>query len=131
MKSISSFRAGAVTLAIFAVLTLASCQKKTDESVGGNTSGSASAPSGTTSTNTSPGSSGSTTSTTASSGAKEGVAPQGTACPAGNPIKGVTSKKLGGKIYLTNKSPQYSTIKPEKCFPNEAAAKQAGYGAPK
>ena len=131
MKSISSFRTGAAALAIVSVLALASCQKKTDESVSGDTSGSANAPSATTSTNTSPGSSGSTTSTTASSGAKEGVAPQGTACPAGNPIKGVTSKKLGGKIYFTSKSPEYNKLKAEKCFPNEAAAKQAGYAAPK
>jgi hypothetical protein len=131
MKSIISFRAGVAALAIVSVLTLASCQKKTDESVGGDTSGSANAPSSNTSTNTSPGSSSSTTSTTASSGAKEGVAPQGTACPAGNPIKGLTSKKLGGKIYVTTKSPDYNKLKAEKCFTNEAAAKQAGYAAPK
>ncbi len=131
MKSIISFRVGTAALAIFAALTLASCQKKADESVSGDTSGSTNAPSSTTSTNTSPASSGSTTSTTASSGAKGGVAPQGTACPSGNSVKGVTSKKLGGKIYLTSKSPEYGKLKPEKCFPDEAAAKQAGYAAPK
>jgi hypothetical protein len=60
----------------------------------------------------------------------EGVAPKGTDCPSGNQIKAVDSKRLG-KIILTTKSPDYKTIKPEKCFPDTASAEKAGYKIPK
>jgi len=126
MNSINFSRFGMAVLAICAVLTLSSCNKKTDESASTDSSNSPSAPSSVPSTATSS----SPAASTASSG-KLGVAPQGKACPSGNPIKGVTSKKLGGKIYLTTKVPNYSTLKPEKCFPDEDAAKKAGYQAPK
>ncbi len=126
MKSINFSRFGVAAVAVCAVITLSSCNKKTDESASSDSSSSSTAPTSapSTSTSTSPASS------TASSGTL-GVAPKGTACPSGNPIKGVTSKKLGGKIYLTTKSPSYSTLKPEKCFPDADTAKNAGYQAPK
>ncbi|MEB3178902.1 MAG: hypothetical protein VKL59_07735 [Nostocaceae cyanobacterium] len=60
----------------------------------------------------------------------QGVAPQGTSCPSDNPIKGVTSKRLG-KIALTSKSPEYNKVTPDKCFPDTAAAQSAGYAVPK
>lgn len=127
MNSIIFSRFGMAVLAICAVLTLSSCNKKTDESASTDSS---SSPSASNSSAPSTATSSSPASSTTSSG-KLGVAPQGTACPSGNPIKAVTSKKLGGKIYLTTKAPNYSKLKPEKCFPDEDTAKNAGYQAPK
>jgi len=68
--------------------------------------------------------------TTPVAGTTQGVAPQGTSCPGDNPIKGVTSKRLG-KIALTSKSPEYNKVTPDKCFPDTAAAQAAGYTVPK
>ncbi len=69
-------------------------------------------------------------SSTSEASGTQGVAPQGTTCPSGNPIKAFNSKRLG-KIALTAKAPQYSKIKPDKCFPDPAKAYSAGYKAPK
>ena len=128
MNFINFSRFGVAALATCAVITLSSCNKKTDESASSDTSSSPIASDSTPSTTTS---SSPASSTTSASSGKLGVAPQGTACPTGNPIKGITSKKLGGKIYLTSKFPDYSNLKPEKCFPDEDTAKTAGYQAPK
>jgi hypothetical protein len=115
-----SSRFGVVALALFAVLTLSSCNKKSDESADNNSS-----PASPTTAESSPSPASSPTS---ASTQKLGIAPKGTDCPTDSPVKAVTSKKLG-KIYLTTKSPQYKTIKPEKCFADVDSAKQAGYGA--
>jgi hypothetical protein len=131
MNSLKFSRFGVAALALCAVLTLSSCHNKTDQSAGGDSSSSPSAPDSAPSTGTSSGAASPDSSTTSSSSGNLGVAPQGTACPSGSSIKGITSKKLGGKIYLTTKSPEYSKIKPEKCFADVDAAKKAGYGAPK
>jgi hypothetical protein len=117
-----SSRFGVAALALGAVLILSSCNKKSDQSVSSDSS--------TPSTTTSESSSTPASSPASSSTQKLGTSPQGTNCPSGNPVKAVTSKKLG-KIYLTTQSPQYKTIKPDKCFPDVNAAKQAGYGASK
>ena len=66
------------------------------------------------------------TSTTSEQG--DGV--QKKSCADGNPIKGINSKRLG-KIALTPQSPVYDKIAPLRCFPNTAAARQAGYTVPK
>ncbi|HEY9638639.1 MAG TPA: hypothetical protein V6D14_34975 [Coleofasciculaceae cyanobacterium] len=125
MKSRNLSPLVAVILASLAVLTLSSCNKKTDESVTTNPQNAPTTSSSSPTTATSP----SGTTTSPASGTS-GVSPQGTACPSGNPIKGITSKKLGGKIHLTSKSPEYSKTKAEKCFPDTAAAVKAGYKAP-
>ncbi len=125
MKSRISSRLAVATLALLAVTTLSSCNKKTDQSVNTDTQ---TAPD-TTSSPASP--AGTTSSPGSSTSAGAGVSAQGTTCPAGNPIKGITSKRLGGKIYVTDKSPDYGKTKPEKCFPDTASAEKAGYKAPK
>ncbi len=125
MKSRISSRLAVATLALLAVTTLSSCNKKTDQSVNTDTQ---TAPD-TTSSPASP--AGTTSSPGSSTSAGAGVSAQGTTCPAGNPIKGITSKRLGGKIYVTDKSPDYGKTKPEQCFPDTASAEKAGYKAPK
>ena len=58
-----------------------------------------------------------------------GAKPQGSSCPANAPIKG--NVRHGQKIYHIPSSPNYQQTKPEACFPNAAAAQQAGFRAPK
>jgi len=133
-------RVGAAGLALLTLLTLSSCggQKAAQPtaSTSENTSPSAIASpynSGSTSENTSPSAIASpfeSTSPDVSTTASEaGVKPQGTSCPADAPIKG----KIRGskKIYHLPKSRGYANIKPEECFPTEAAAKAAGFRAPR
>lgn len=122
--NLASSRTIAATLALLAAIALSGCNK-TNESASTNSQGTPN------NSSTSPSPSSSATppaSTPVASG--QGVAPQGTTCPNENPIKAVNSKRLG-KIALTTNSPQYSTIKPEKCFPDTATAENAGYKVPK
>lgn len=104
-------------------------QKKTDDSTSSNSQNAPTTSTSTASTTTEPSSSSQTNSTTSSASGKLGVAPQGTTCPSDAPIKGVTSKKQG-KLYHTTKYPDYSKVKPEKCFADVATAEKAGYKAP-
>lgn len=125
MKTFRSFRGGASIL-VLTVVVLSSCQKKAEDTTGGNpqnpdgvaTPAVVATPAGV----ATPGSSG--------AAGKLGVAAKGTTCPTDAPIKGVTSKKQG-KIYHTTKYPDYKTVKAEKCFADVAAAEKAGYKAPK
>jgi hypothetical protein len=116
MKPLFSSRIVATTLALLTAIALSSCGSKQESA---------------SNTSTTP-----PTDTTAPSTSKpavksaQGVAPQGVNCPSANPIKGVTSKRLG-KIALTAKSSEYKTAKADKCFADTAAAKQAGYAVPK
>ncbi len=131
-KSLISSRLAVATLAGLAVITLSSCNnKKADESVSSNSQSSPSTSATAASPADSPATAASPSTSPASASQTQGVAPQGTACPSGNPIKGVDSKKLGGKVALTTKSPVYSTTKATKCFPDTATAEQAGYKASK
>lgn len=109
--NLASSRKSAATLALLAAIALSSCNKNND-------SASTNSPSAAT-----------PASTSVASGT-QGVAPQGATCPNENPIKAVNSKRLG-KIALTTNSPEYSTFKPEKCFPDTATAENAGYKVPK
>lgn len=121
MKTLLSFRGGASILALLTVIVLSGCQKKAEETTGGNPQNPAGESAATPASEATPGSSAS---------AKLGVAPKGTTCPTDAPIKGVTSKKQG-KVYHTTKYPDYKTVKAEKCFADVAAAQKAGYKAPK
>lgn len=103
----------AVILTLIAAALFSGCNNRTSE--GSNTQ---SLPSN---TNTAP-----PTSTTS----EQGDSAQKTSCADGNPIKGINSKRLG-KIALTPQSPAYDKIAPLRCFPNTAAAQQAGYTVPK
>lgn len=125
MSSLIFCRRIAVTLAFLAVIVVSGCNnKKADESANSNaqnspsTSATTASPTETTAASPSP--------STASAASTQGVAPQGTSCPSGNPVKGVNSKRLG-KIALTSNSPEYSKTKADKCFPDAATAQQAGY----
>ena len=109
----------AAALVICTVLTLPSCRRNSDDSANTNSPDA----------QTAPGAAPSAPATTSTQ--KAGVSPKGTTCPSGNPIKGITSKTFGGKIHITTKVPDYEKYKPEKCFPNVAAAQKAGYAAPK
>lgn len=120
MKTPISFRSGASILALLTVLLLASCQKKAEETTGGNPQNPAGETAATPAGEATPALSGAS--------GKLGVAPKGTTCPTGSPIKGVTSKKQG-KVYHTTKYPDYKTVKAEKCFADVAAAEKAGYKA--
>ena len=120
MKSLLSSRTAAATLALLTALTLSSCGGSKQESAS-NTSTTAPADTTAVAPNTA--------STTVPQ-TTQGVAPEEGNCPSGNPIKGISSKRLG-KIALTSKSPDYKTAKAEKCFADSAAAKLAGYAVPK
>ena len=122
MKTLRSFRSGASILALLTVLVLSSCQKKAEETTGGNPQNPAGETAATPAVVATPVASGAS--------AKLGVAAKGTTCPTGSPIKGVTAKKQG-KVYHTTKDPDYKTVKAEKCFADIASAKKAGYKAPK
>jgi cytoskeletal protein RodZ len=126
MKFLISSRIAAASLAFLAVIALSSCNNRNNKSVSSNSQGSPT----NNSTPTSPSESATNSPTSTSPvAAKQGIAPQGTTCPSGNPIKAVNSKRLG-KIALTTNSPEYSKIKPEKCFPDTGTAEVAGYKVP-
>lgn len=125
MKTLRSLRGGASILALLTVLLLASCQKKAEDTTGGNPQN----PDAVATPAVVATPAAQATGSSAAAG-KLGVAPKGTTCPTDAPIKGVTSKKQG-KIYHTTKYPDYKTVKAEKCFADVAAAEKAGYKAPK
>jgi hypothetical protein len=127
MKTLLSFRGGASMLALLTVIVLSGCQKKAEETTGGNPQNPAGETAATPAVVATPANE---TSYGSSASGKLGVAPKGTTCPTDSPIKGVTSKKQG-KIYHTTKYPDYKTVKAEKCFADVAAAEKAGYKAPK
>lgn len=120
--NIASSRKIAAILALLAAIALSSCNKNNE--VGNNSQATPN------DSNTSPSGSATPPASTPVASGTPGVAPQGVNCPNENPIKAVDSKRLG-KIALTTNSPQYSTIKPEKCFPDTATAENAGYKVPK
>ena len=124
MKTLISLRNGASILALLTVVMLSGCQKKAEETTGGNPQNPAGETAATPAVVATPAGESS-----AASG-KLGVAPKGTTCPTDAPIKGVSSKKQG-KVYHTTKYPDYKTVKAEKCFADVAAAEKAGYKAPK
>ncbi|MBV9385535.1 MAG: hypothetical protein JOZ78_03800 [Chroococcidiopsidaceae cyanobacterium CP_BM_ER_R8_30] len=128
MKTAIASRIAATAVSLSVIIILSSCGggNNANNPSGSNTesSPSASTTSPSETATTSPSSSASPTAQT------QGVAPQGTTCPSGNPIKAVNSKRLG-KIAVTTKSPNYTKTKPEKCFPDVAAAQKAGYKVPK
>ncbi|MFB8787310.1 MAG: hypothetical protein U7123_00265 [Potamolinea sp.] len=121
MKSFTSSLRGMTILAVFAVLTLSSCNNQADEPAATNTQNQP-APAATTAP--------ASPAATAPGSQTLGTAPQGTTCPANASIKGVTNKKQG-KVYFTTKFPDYKTLKPEKCFADAASAEKAGYKVPK
>ncbi len=116
MKPLQISRIATSALALLTVITVSSCGGKQD-----NASDTSTTTTTTTTTQSAP---------VATAQATQAAAPQGTTCPSGSPIKGVTSKRLG-KIVLTTKSPEYNTAKADKCFPDTAAAVAAGYKVPK
>ena len=118
--NLASSRYIAATLALLAAIAVSSCNKN-NESASTNSQGTP---------NNSTTSPAATPASTPVASGTQGVAPQGATCPNENPIKAVDSKRLG-KIALTTNSPEYSTVKPEKCFPDTATAENAGYKVPK
>ena len=136
MKSLTSFHVAVMSLVLLTVIALCGCSNKTgepasNESSSATSSSSASAlPSESATTSPSESATASANPSTSPTTQVQGVAPQGTTCPSDSPIKAVISKRLG-KIALTTKSPRYSKVKPEKCFPDTASAQQAGYKVPK
>lgn len=125
MKSLISSRRGMTILAVFAILTLSSCNNQADEPAANNTQNppeNAPAPAATTAP--------APPASPAAGSQTLGTAPQGTTCPANAPIKGINNKKQG-KVYFTTKFPDYKTLKAEKCFADAATAEKAGYKAPK
>lgn len=128
MKTLLSFRGGASILALLTVIVLSGCQKKAEETTGGNPQNPAGEGGATPAVVATPANEATPASSTASG--KLGVAPTGTTCPTNASVKGVTSKKQG-KVYHTTKYPDYKTVKPDKCFADVAAAEKAGYKAPK
>lgn len=116
MKPPQISRIATSALALLTVITVSSCGGKQD-----NASDTSTTTTTTTTTQSAP---------VATAQAPQAAAPQGTTCPSGSPIKGITSKRLG-KIALTTKSPEYNTAKADKCFPDTAAAVAAGYKVPK
>ena len=113
MKLSISSRRAAATLILIAAAILSGCNNQSGE-LTNNTRSSPNNP------NTTP------TSTTLD---RKNTA-QKTSCADENPIKGIDSKRLG-KIALTPQSPVYNKVEPLRCFPNTAAAQEAGYTVPK
>jgi hypothetical protein len=122
MKPLISYRTAFTTLALLTAISVSGC--------GGGKESASNTTTTTTTTTETTATTPANTSTPVVAQTSQGVAPQGVNCPSGNQIKAVNSKRLG-KIVLTTKSPDYKTVKPDKCFPDTASAQQAGYTIPK
>jgi hypothetical protein len=120
-----------IGLTLVAVVMLASCGKKAEDSTSNTPDNTTTAsPSSSTESN----SAASKTKTKApipESVAKLGVIPTGeTTCPGDAPVKGKITKKRGN-IYHLAKTPDYDKVKPDICFKDKATAEKAGFRAPK
>ncbi len=141
MHNLSKPRHVTVLIGLSAMLMLASCAKKEDQT--------ASAPSAAPSAAPSPASPASPATSPLPSvnldgnaikqgktsrfcgGSEIGVKPtDATTCPTNAPVKGNVTKKRG-ELYFTTKYPDYKTVKPEICFKDTATAEKAGFKLPK
>jgi hypothetical protein len=124
-----------ISLTLLAVVMLASCGKK-PEDTGSNTPETTTSSSPTSqeeSTSKHPGESKAKGKgkTVDSAAAQLGVKPTGTTtCPSDASVKGKITKKRGN-IYHLAKTPDYDKTKPDICFKDKATAEKAGYRAPK
>jgi pyruvate/2-oxoglutarate dehydrogenase complex dihydrolipoamide acyltransferase (E2) component len=142
MHNLSKPRHVTVLIALSAMLMLASCAKKEDQTASAPSAAPSAAPSPASpaSPATSPSSPTSTSMGTPSNNSKPavsasaqklGVKPtDATTCPTNAPVKGNVTKKRG-ELYFTAKFPDYKTVKPEICFKDTATAEKAGFRAPK
>ncbi|MBD2339788.1 hypothetical protein H6G64_22715 [Calothrix sp. FACHB-156] len=129
MKTQISARQFGMGLTLLAVLILASCGQKPEESASNSenpTAVSQVKPTAKSATSTS------TNQTVIPAEVQKlGVKPEGeTACPSNAPIKGKITKKRGN-IYHIAKSPDYAKVKPDICFKDTATAEKAGFSVPK
>ncbi|BAY10812.1 sunset domain-containing protein [Calothrix sp. NIES-2098] len=125
MNTQIKLRRFSIGLTLLAVLMLASCGQKPEESATTTpekpTAVSQVKPNGQSGTNAA----------IPAEAQKLGVKPQGeTTCPSNAPIKGKVTKKRGD-IYHTAKSPDYAKVKPDICFKDTTTAEKAGFKAPK
>lgn len=131
-----------IGLTLVAVVMLASCSQKNNESATNTSESATPAATPESTTTTAPNSTESMSKHPGAATTKKkpavpelalklGTVPSGeTTCPSNAPVKGKVTKKRGN-IYHLAKTPDYNKVKPDICFKDQATAEKAGFRAPK